>query len=188
MPLLSDLIENLAKTGTAAVSGVSSPAAAFIASRISDRNRLVIVAPDTVCAARLAQDMSLFLDGERVFYLPPAESTPYELFTPDADSAAQRVGALTALRQSLGPVVLSSTALLHPAPSPARLEKWTVRLSPGEELDRDELIARLSVMGYRREAVATQTGEMAVSAGCEMPSWANKELPSVTSKHTAFSL
>jgi len=165
MPLLSDLFENLANTGEVAVSGVNAQAAAFIASGTPDWNRLVVITPDAVCAARFAQDLSLFLGGERVYNLPPAESTPYEGVTPDPDSAAQRLGSLAALRQSLGPVVLSSTALLHPVPSAERLEKWSVRLSLDQELDRDDLIAKLSVMGYRREAVATQTGEMAVRGG-----------------------
>jgi len=159
------LIKDLADKGQSVLSGANPSAGAFIASGLPEGNRLVIVTPDAASAARFCQDLTLFLGGSEVFHLPPTESSPFEMAAPDTESAVQRIGALTALREGRGPVVLSAEALLQPVPPPERLGMWSIRLARGQEVDRDELIARLAAMGYRREAVATQTGEMAVRGG-----------------------
>jgi transcription-repair coupling factor (superfamily II helicase) len=165
MSFLPDLLRDLAGAGVAAISGVNAQAAAFFASRIPDLNRLVIITPDDQSAASFAGDLSLFLGGTRTYLLPPVESSPYEMMTPDRESAAQRICALTALKLGLGPVVLSSTVLLQPTPPPEKLAAWSLELDPGREVDRDDLVRKLARMGYQREAVATQTGEMAVRGG-----------------------
>jgi transcription-repair coupling factor (superfamily II helicase) len=116
-------------------------------------------------ALSFARDLSLFLGGVRTYYYPPAESSPYEQLTPDPDSAAMRICAMTAMRFHLGPVVVPSMALLQPVPPPDRLANWTIELRPGQEIDRDKIVLTLINMGYRREAVATQTGDLAVRGG-----------------------
>jgi len=165
MHILPDLLEDLTRTRVGAVSGVNAQVAALIAARIPDSNRLIIVTPDAESATRFVGDLSLFMGSSRTFLLPPAESSPYEAIIPDPDSAALRICALAALKLNLGPVVLPSTALLHPTPPPEKLAAWSIELRRGQELDRDDFVQRLSLMGYRRETVATQTGEMAVRGG-----------------------
>ena len=165
MHILPDLLKVLTGTGTASVSGVSSQAAALIAARIPDPNRLVIVTPDAGSAALFAGDLSLFMGGAAVSLLPPMESSPYEMMTPDPESTALRIRALTALRNSRGPVVIPSLALLHPVPPPEKLAAWSIELRQSQELDRDDFVRKLFFMGYRRESVATQTGEIAVRGG-----------------------
>lgn len=160
-----DLLHDLQRKGVSAVSGITAQVSALLASRIPGRDQLVVVTPDTDSAVHFAKDLSLFMDGGETYLFPPVESSPYEMLTPDPETVAMRICAMRALRLHLGPVILPSTVLLHPTPDPHRLEEWVVRLSREQELDRDDIVSRLSLMGYRREPVATQIGEMAVRGG-----------------------
>lgn len=153
------------KTGTAAVSGITAPAAAFLASSLHDPGSLIVITPDEDSARNFTRDLSLFLGEREALYFPPFESLPYENLTPDVDTTALRVSALAAARQGAGPVVIPAIALLQPTLSPATLTQWKLTIRRGYTLDRDETTGRLAAMGYRREPVASQVGDMAVRGG-----------------------
>jgi len=153
------------RTGSASVSGVTASAAAFIASGLGDPGSLVVITPDADSAGRFASDLSLFLGGDRALFFPPAESMPYENLTPDIEACAMRVTALAAARDGTRPVVIPATALLQPTLPPEVLARWTLTLRRGQAVDRDETTGQLAAMGYRREAVVSQVGDMAVRGG-----------------------
>ncbi|UCF89330.1 MAG: transcription-repair coupling factor, partial [bacterium] len=163
--LCDALLDTMEKTGTGAVSGVTAAAAAYLASGLPDADNLVIVTPDEDSARSFARDLSLFLGTGKALYLPPLESIPYENLTPDVDTAALRVSALTSTRRGTGPVVLPAKALLQPAPPAAVLSRWELSLRKGQQVDRDSLAEKLSIMGYRREPVVSQVGDMAIRGG-----------------------
>lgn len=163
--LCDALLDTMEKTGTGAVSGVTPAAAAYLASGLPDADNLVIVTPDEDSARSFARDLSLFLGTGKALYLPPLESIPYENLTPDVDTAALRVSALTSTRRGTGPVVLPAKALLQPAPPAAVLSRWELSLRKGQQVDRDSLAEKLSIMGYRREPVVSQVGDMAIRGG-----------------------
>jgi transcription-repair coupling factor (superfamily II helicase) len=159
------LLDNLEKTGTAAVSGITAPAAAFLASTLNGPGNLVVITPDEDSARNFAYDLSLFLGTDEALYFPPFETLPYDNLTPDVDTTALRVSALAAARQGVGPVVVPAKALLQPVPTPTVLSRWELTISKGQHIDRDNLTGKLSIMGYRREPVASQVGDIAVRGG-----------------------
>jgi len=163
--LTDTLLDNLKKNGTATVSGITAPALAFLASGLRDPGNLVVITPDEKSARDFTRDLSLFLGERETLRFPPFESLPYDNLTPDVDTTALRVSALAAARQGAGPIVLPAKALLQPTPPPAVLAKWKFSVEKGQHLDRDEFTGQLSLMGYRREAVASQVGEIAIRGG-----------------------
>ncbi|MGD8353816.1 MAG: transcription-repair coupling factor, partial [Pseudomonadota bacterium] len=165
MRLLIEIRESLSGNRTVSVSGISAPAAAFIAAGMETPGRLVVITPDEPSARSFARDLSLFLSGTKARYFPPVESLPYENLTPDVDTAAQRISALAALKHCTGPVIMPAKALLQPTLPPSVLEDWKLTISRGQEFDRDAVTEKLLSMGYRREPVVSQTGDMAVRGG-----------------------
>ena len=163
--LYGTLLDNLEKTGNAAVSGLTAPAAAFMASGLSDPTSLVVITPDEDSARSFAFDLSLFLGGTRALYLPATESLPYENLTPGIETAALRVSALAAAGNRTHPVVMSASALLQPTLPAATLAQWIMTFRQGQIMDRDETTHKLAAMGYRRESVVSQVGDMAVRGG-----------------------
>lgn len=163
--LYDTLRDNLEKTRTAAVSGVTAPAAAYLASGLPDPGSLVVITPDEESARSFTLDLSLFLGTRDVLYLPPSESLPYENLSPGVDTTTLRVSALVSAKQGAGPMVMPAKALLQPTPSPAVLSRWEFIVRRGEQVDRDSLVTKLAVMGYRREPVVSQVGDMAIRGG-----------------------
>jgi transcription-repair coupling factor (superfamily II helicase) len=157
--------EFLKKSGNAALSGITAPAAAFFASSIRDAESLVIITPDESSASSFSRDLSLFSGADEALYFPPFESLPYDNLTPDIDTAALRISALTAAKRGAAPVVLPAKALLQPTVPPAVLSRWELTIEKGQDLFRDDLIGKLAVMGYRREPVVSQVGDIAVRGG-----------------------
>jgi transcription-repair coupling factor (superfamily II helicase) len=98
-------------------------------------------------------------------YMPPSESLPFEQLTPDVDTAAMRISALAALSSGTQTVVIPAEALLQPVPPPDILHRWVLKVAQGNTADRDLLIGRLATMGYRREPVVSQVGDMAIRGG-----------------------
>jgi transcription-repair coupling factor (superfamily II helicase) len=147
------------------VSGITAPAAAFLASGIRNPGSLVVITPDEDSARSFARDLSVFLGVPEALYFPPFESLPYDNLTPDVDTTALRVSALAAARRGVGPVVLPAKALLQPTPPPTVLSRWELTLTRGQHIDRDTLTGKLSGMGYRREPVVAQVGDIAVRGG-----------------------
>ena len=165
MHLPPTLLNKLEETGTAAISGVTAAAAAFFASGLRSQGGLVVITPDEESARSFTRDLSLFLGEPEALYFPPIESLPYDNLTPDVDTAASRVAALTALKRGAVPVVLSAKALLQPTLPPAALAQWELIIRQGQVLDRDKTTGMLADMGYRREPVVSQVGDMAVRGG-----------------------
>ena len=163
--LTDTLLDNLEKTGTAAVSGITASAAAFLASSLRDPGSLIVITPDEESARSFTRDLTLFLGKREALHFPPFESLPYENLTPDVDTTALRVSALAAASQGAGPVVIPAIALLQPTLPPAALQQWEFTLQRDQPLDRDEATGRLAAMGYRRKPVASQVGDMAVRGG-----------------------
>ncbi len=161
----SGLFHDLKTNRPVALSGVTAPAAAYLASRLPVIDRLVVITPDEECAENFAGDLSFFLGQEKPPCLPPLESLPYDHLTPDVDTTAQRVSALAALAAGKGPVIIPACALLQPTPPRASLKQWQARLTRGLEVDLQDLALRLDTMGYRREQVVSQVGDMAVRGG-----------------------
>ncbi|MEY4065838.1 MAG: transcription-repair coupling factor [Pseudomonadota bacterium] len=79
---------------------------------------------------------------------------------------ARRLGALHRMRTSrVRCVVFSAPALMRLVPSAAWLEKQTLVLREGDELDQDVLLDRLLSLGYQTVQRVEEVGECAVRGG-----------------------
>ena len=168
---LSLLLEKVNEKQSVAVSGLPAPGAALFASRLARSRSLAVITPSAESAQAFARDLTFFSNGDEAsgeagpLYMPPSESLPFEQLTPDVDTAAMRISALAALSSGTQTVVIPVEALLQPVPPPDTLHQWVLKVAEGNTVDRDQLTGRLATMGYRREPVASQVGDMAVRGG-----------------------
>ncbi|MEP0772893.1 MAG: hypothetical protein HRF46_00840, partial [Acidobacteriota bacterium] len=77
-------------------------------------------------------------------------------------SAAAAIDLARLARRHLQVLIAPARLLLHPLPPPSLVAKRTVVLRRGDRLGRDDFVATLLAEGYRRTAVATEAGEVAV--------------------------
>jgi len=119
-------------------------------------------------------------NGEsRIRSFPRHDTLPFDRFSPQPFLVSQRMEVLHRLQRATrgapgnpdssdasdGPppiIVAPRAALSLLVPSRDRLLRSTLRISVGESLDRDVLVARLVGLGYQRMALVEEPGEIAV--------------------------
>ena len=178
-PALQALTAGLARGAGGAqwrVQGLKGGARAYFLWRLlggAPRPALVI-APTGKEAERLAGDLR-FCFGEsdeaepfarRIHYLPGWEVTPFEDLSPASDVVAARIEGLYHLRQSVNPIVITTPeALLQRVPARAAFANQYLYVVEGEEIDRDDVAARLVSWGYRRVPLVEDRGDVSIRGG-----------------------
>ncbi|MDY6917984.1 MAG: transcription-repair coupling factor [Chloroflexota bacterium] len=128
---------------------------------------LVVVAPHPHEARHLQDQLECWLDEESVLLFPEPDSLPYERLSPVPYTTQQRIRTLSVLAAggSTPLVVVSAHAAARRTPSPAAFESVCHRVSTGEAIDPEELLARWTGMGYEWESVVELPGSFSRRGG-----------------------
>jgi transcription-repair coupling factor (superfamily II helicase) len=156
---------------------VTPAAQAFLAALLVRR----ATTPDTrtwiVCETereqeRIHAELSTWLSLPALLF-PTVEVAMVEGALPDPEIAAERLGVLQKLSSGQGLVVVIQQASLdEDVYSAVSIEKLTVRLEPGAEMDRDRLVGRLVEAGYEAVPQVFDRGQFAVRGGImDVYSW-----------------
>jgi transcription-repair coupling factor (superfamily II helicase) len=107
-----------------------------------------------------------FRDDVRTVVFPAVETLPFDRLAPDEETVRRRLEAIDTLGAG-GPVVgfSSWTAMTRPTLGPEALRRWAFTLKPGQTYAVDDLVRRLTTLGYRREALVQGRGEFSLRGG-----------------------
>ena len=132
--------------------------------RLTSRRPVVLAVPTSTEAERLAHDLAAYLGEDRVELFPAWETLPFERVSPAVETMGRRLRVLWRLRdpERVPDVVVASVRALVQRLGPHVEDVEPVRVAPGQQLDRDELVSTLVAAGYRREDVVEHRGEVAV--------------------------
>jgi transcription-repair coupling factor (superfamily II helicase) len=157
------------------VSGVRGCADAALIAAVAEGARVLVVTADVDEARRVAQDVAFFSRADAteesedtgqgdVLVLATSESSPYADVNPDRRAAMSRMATLFHLAQDLPwrVLVVPAAALTRKLVPRKVVREHSYRIVAEDELDRDELIARLSETGYLRVPVVEDPGTFAV--------------------------
>ena len=134
---------------------------AMALARLNDR-KAVFIEPDAARARSTAAYCAAFTDG------PVTLLTPSELSLVSAEASSReleltRSAALSELvRGEYGAVVLTAAALLNKLEPKKVFEKRIIKLKVGAEMERDELVAALTLNGYENVPQVMEKGEFSV--------------------------
>ncbi|WCO68423.1 transcription-repair coupling factor [Iamia majanohamensis] len=128
------------------------------------RTPLLVACPTTADAERLVHDLGAYLGPDAVELFPAWETLPFERVSPAVETMGRRLRVVWRLRHAAHAprvVVAPVRALVQRlGPHVDDVEPLIVR--PGQQLDRDEVVATLVAAGYRREPQVEARGEVAV--------------------------
>ena len=148
---------------------VPEPARAlFVAAmaRITTRRPLLVAVATAVAAERVAHDLAQYLGaGDAVELFPAWETLPFERVSPSLETMGRRLRVMWRLRAGgdhLPDVVVAPVRALVQRLGPHVEDVEPIRIRTGDQLDRDELVARIVGYGYRREYQVEARGEVAV--------------------------
>jgi transcription-repair coupling factor (superfamily II helicase) len=130
---------------------------------VTNRRPIVVVVPTADEAERIAHDLGCFLPPGSVESFPAWETLPFERVSPALETMGRRLRVLWRLRADEPPaVVVAPVRALVQRLGPHVEEIEPVIVRPGDQVDRDALVARLVDLGYRREYQVEGRGEVAV--------------------------
>ncbi len=152
---------------SSAVLAVPEPARALAVAglaTLSARRPIIVAMPTTGDADRLANDLRVYLGAEAVDTFPAWETLPFERVSPSVETMGRRLRTMWRLRDAdrAPRVLVAPVRALVQRLGPHVEDVEPVVLVPGEQRDRDELVAALVGAGYRREEVVEHRGELAV--------------------------
>ena len=134
----------------------------------TSRRPLLLAVPTGNEAERLVRDLGQFLGADEVEYFPAWETLPFERVSPSFETMGRRLRVMWRLRGSSKgagtppAVVVAPVRALVQRLGPHVEDVEPVVVRPGDQVDRDELVARLVAGGYRREYQVEARGELAV--------------------------
>lgn len=123
-----------------------------------------VICPDG--GEHLKDDLESLLGEEAVFYLPDWEILPYDEFSPHEAIVGTRLRALASILEGRrGVVLIPVRSFLRRIIPPEDLAAAIVNKAVGQTIRPQDLIARLTEMGYVRSAVVEDVGSFAMRGG-----------------------
>ncbi|MDQ3986213.1 MAG: transcription-repair coupling factor [Actinomycetota bacterium] len=126
---------------------------------------VLVVTPRVDEAEQLARDVQAFLgrDGAEVF--PGWEVLPGEPVSPSVETMGRRLRVLSHLRRGRNVVVVATAQAAAQLVSSGNRGESEIGLRVGDEIDLEQLTARLVDMGYDRNYIVERRGEFAIRGG-----------------------
>ncbi len=164
-----DQLPELAELGGAhggIVAGVPSGAVGLIAWWLREKTErtVLVVAAES---ERVYADSLVWDGGTGAAIFPAGDTPPFDRVPPSEEVTRARLATLMRLHAGVAPllVVASPRGLLRPTLSRAVVEAGLTEVKRGARLPRDQLVARLVELGYRRESAVSSPGDFAVRGG-----------------------
>jgi transcription-repair coupling factor (superfamily II helicase) len=137
-----------------------------------DGKPLIFVARDDARAARIMKTLSFLRPDVKTQWFPAWDCLPYDRVSPNREIAAQRIATLTLLANRgdklfKKPFVLFTTinAFTQKLPTKDRFQGALKKLSIGDVVPTEELVAFLEGHGYLRSSTVVDPGDYAVRGG-----------------------
>ena len=145
----------------------------YLIAGLAERGRTVLVVTATVREAEdLVAVLGDLIDSSLVAEFPAWETLPHERLSPRSDTVGRR---LAVLRRLVHPGADAGNGPLRVVVAPVRsvlqpqvkglADLEPVELSPGDEVDLDDVVRRLSEAAYTRVDLVEKRGEFAVRGG-----------------------
>jgi transcription-repair coupling factor (superfamily II helicase) len=165
-PILQKLITDGAKT--ISIGGLTDSARTMIIASIYQtvQRPALVVAQDSEAAEKIADDLKSFLGDGPVHLFPSWGISPFEIRAPHNEIIGQRLLTLYNLTNNRPLVIVASVeAVLEPTIPRDQLLKYSLRITKGDKLDRDQLVRLLEKLDYKRTAMTEMLGEYSVRGG-----------------------
>lgn len=130
---------------------------------------IVHIARDDRRLDALERGLQFFAPKTRKVSIPAWDTVPYDRIGPNAEIVAKRMTSLARLALASGkePMIVLTTvnSVLQRFPPREFLRKSMRQLAPGQRIDMNRLMRRLTDGGYQRTGTVMEPGEFAVRGG-----------------------
>ena len=151
--------------------GFSGSEKAYLISKIQGqlRTSILVIAPSTKEGERLMKDLVFFTGntGIQLLFFPPYNILPFKFLAYHNETAGHRIGVLYRLMESSGPAIVVTTvdAILQKIVPKRELNRYAELIIAGEEIDREDLITKLTSGGYTNTTIVEEPGDFSIRGG-----------------------
>ena len=148
--------------------GVSDSQRSYLIAALKKKitSQILVITADSLEAKKITEDLSLFMDPEEVAFFPASSVLPYEIAAKSTEFTAKRLKVMENLLMKKSMVVVAPVqALLTKVLSPEIMKKFTLTIRVGDTASMEEIVSKLSVMGYERREIIEAQGQFAVRGG-----------------------
>ncbi len=167
--VIKSLVES---TRSASVFGPWASAKSLIAVQVAHALGcpLLLITSGRIASEDVYEDVCTFAGADKCALLPAWEVLPTDAMAPADDIVAERMNTLKNLASAITDkknlfTVIPVRSLMQYVPKRERLSSDTLTLAKGEEHDLEDLLLRLAELGYNRELMVEQRGEMSLRGG-----------------------
>lgn len=163
--LQETLSKQLDKEGRLSATGLRGASPAWLVANTPATKTCCCIVPDEHQISVFEQDIQLFCNRHILTY-PSHEIPPYTLLSPDQHISAARLSTLYQLREKQGSIMITSIeALLRKIMPKEILTNGAEYLMSGEDCDQDDLLKKLTYLGYDQVALVQAVGDFSVRGG-----------------------
>ena len=163
------LLEDLKRGGSHLFAyGISDSQRAYIIAALKQQGtpQILVVTADSLDAKKLADDLSFFLSPEEVAVFPTSTVLPYETAARSLEFTAQRLKVMESLLLKKPIVVVAPIqALFSKIVAPEIVKKFTIQFEVGKSVPMNDVVSKLSAMGYERVEMIQGQGQFAIRGG-----------------------
>lgn len=147
------------------ISGLRGASPAWLAATVAKQHTCCCIVPDEHLISIFEQDLHLFTD-KQVLQYPGHEIPPYTPLSPDQLTTAARLSTLYRLKEGSGGLMVTSIEALLRRIMPANLLTTVAEyLMAGEDCDQDDLLNKLSFLGYDKVSLVQSVGDFSLRGG-----------------------
>ncbi|MGD9139753.1 MAG: transcription-repair coupling factor, partial [Desulfobacterales bacterium] len=151
--------------------GFSGSEKAYLMSKIHRQLKtpILVIAPSTKDGECLMEDLVFFAGntGMPIVFFPPYNILPFKFLAYHNETAGHRIRVLYRLMESSGPAIVVTTveAILQKIVPKQELNDYAELIIAGEEIDREDLITKLTAGGYTNTAIVEEPGDYSIRGG-----------------------
>ncbi|WP_367360206.1 transcription-repair coupling factor [Syntrophus buswellii] len=147
------------------VNRLHGSANAFLIAALSRKlgRPMVVLSPTEKEARQTFSDLSLFLGGDKVFLYPPWDIQSIDMFALQREVELVRMEVLARLLADEPAIIVAPLkALMQKVVPRSLLDAYLEIVTPGSEIPREDLVAKLIAGGYQRTTLVEEKGEFSL--------------------------
>ena len=151
--------------------GFSGSEKAYLISKIYRQLKasILVIVSSAKEGERLMEDLVFFTGNPElpILFFPPYNILPFKFLSYHSQTAGHRISVLYHLLETRAPSIVVTTvdALLQKIIPKQEINRYAELVIAGEEIDRDDLIAKLVAGGYTKTAIVEEPGDFSVRGG-----------------------
>lgn len=133
----------------------------------SQNDHLLYIGKSNAQLRQMSYEIGFYNNNIEVIHVVSEDISPFELISPGKHLAVDKISSLHKLlvNNKKAIILITPDVLLQKIISRENLQKYSLKIIPGQAIDREQLFDLLTISGYERVDIATGPAQFSVRGG-----------------------